>query len=105
MIQVLRLVRNMRGTMSLVHHLAVRLILPVCPTYSTFVNDLVTRADDAVIALKNETMTLRERDTTAQLIGSVDEVIAVVDELVKGTLDWQGATSRLESYSGVQDVE
>ena len=50
-------------------------------------------------------MTLRERDSTAQLIGKIDDVIAVVDDLVKGTIDWKGATERLESYSGVQDVE
>jgi len=50
-------------------------------------------------------MTLRERDTTAQLIGPIETVIGVVDGLVKGTLDWEGACSKLESYSGVQDVE
>jgi glycyl-tRNA synthetase len=32
-------------------------------------------------------------------------VIAVVDELVKGTLTWEGAGEKLEAYSGVQDVE
>jgi len=56
-------------------------------------------------SLKNGTITLRERDSTGQLIGPIDNVIAVVDELVKGTLDWQGATDRLETYSGVQDVD
>lgn len=50
-------------------------------------------------------MTLRERDTTSQLIGPIDTVIAIVSELVKGEIDWQGATERLESYNGVQDVE
>ena len=50
-------------------------------------------------------MTLRERDSTSQLIGPIDTVISVVDELVKGTFDWSGAQSRLEPYSGVQDVE
>ncbi|KAL1407541.1 Glycine--tRNA ligase 1, mitochondrial [Vanrija albida] len=54
---------------------------------------------------KNGTITLRERDTTSQLIGKVDDVIAVVDELVKGNLDWEGASKKLEAYSGVQDVE
>jgi glycyl-tRNA synthetase len=29
----------------------------------------------------------------------------VVDELVKGSLDWEGASKRLDAYSGVQDVE
>jgi glycyl-tRNA synthetase len=49
-------------------------------------------------------MTLRERDSTAQLIGPIDTVISVVDELVKGTIDWKRAAGKLESYSGVQDV-
>ncbi|KAK8844025.1 glycine-tRNA ligase [Kwoniella newhampshirensis] len=55
-------------------------------------------------SIQNGTMTLRERDSTSQLIGQIDDVIAVVDELVKGTLDWEGASKKLESYSGVQDV-
>jgi glycyl-tRNA synthetase len=50
-------------------------------------------------------MTLRERDTTDQLIGSIDDVIAVVTELVNGSLDWDGACKRLEKYTGVQAVE
>ncbi len=57
------------------------------------------------LALQNGTITLRERDTTSQLIGKIDDVIAVVDELVKGTLTWEGAGEKLEAYSGVQDVE
>lgn len=60
-------------------------------------------ADDS--ALSKGTMTLRERDSTSQLIGPIDTVVSVVDELVKGTLDWEGASSKLDSYSGVQDVE
>jgi glycyl-tRNA synthetase len=46
-----------------------------------------------------------ERDSTAQLIGPIDTVVGVVQELVKGTITWEGASERLESYSGVQDVE
>ncbi|RXK37445.1 glycine-tRNA ligase [Tremella mesenterica] len=56
-------------------------------------------------SLQKGTMTLRERDSTSQLIGPIDTVIDVVDRLVKGTIDWQGATEVLETYSGVQDVE
>ncbi|ORX39219.1 hypothetical protein BD324DRAFT_618870 [Kockovaella imperatae] len=56
-------------------------------------------------SLKNGTITLRERDSTAQLIGPIDTVISVVDQLVKGTIDWQGATEQLDTYSGVQDVD
>lgn len=54
---------------------------------------------------KNGTLTLRERDTTNQLIGSTDDVIKTVDQLVKGSLDFAGASKILEPYSGVQDVE
>lgn len=47
----------------------------------------------------------RERDSLSQLIGPINTVISVVDELVKGTLDWEGACGKLEVYNGVQDVE
>ena len=50
-------------------------------------------------------LTCSERDSTNQLIGPIDTVIAVVGDLVKGEIDWEGASSKLESYSGVQDVE
>ncbi|CAD6573336.1 MAG: Glycine--tRNA ligase 1, mitochondrial [Tremellales sp. Tagirdzhanova-0007] len=56
-------------------------------------------------SLKNGTMTLRERDTLSQLIGPIDTVIGVVDDLVKGTIDWEGASRKLEVYSGIQDVD
>ncbi|KAK4685714.1 glycyl-tRNA synthetase, partial [Tremellales sp. Uapishka_1] len=56
-------------------------------------------------SLQNGTMTLRERDSTAQLIGSIESVIAVVQDLTKGTIDWEGATGRLEAYSGTQAVD
>ncbi|WVR08850.1 glycine-tRNA ligase [Kwoniella sp. DSM 27419] len=56
-------------------------------------------------SLKNGTMTLRERDSTSQLIGKIEDVIEVVDQLVKGSIDWQGASEKLDAYSGVQDVE
>ncbi|WFD34640.1 glycine--tRNA ligase [Malassezia cuniculi] len=51
------------------------------------------------------TMTLRERDTTAQRIGSIDEVIDVLKELCAGRLDWAGACERLGEYNGTQDVD
>ena len=47
----------------------------------------------------------RERDTTGQLIGDIDEVIGVVTELVDGTIDWAAACARLPAYDGVQAVE
>jgi glycyl-tRNA synthetase len=39
------------------------------------------------------------------LIGPIDTVIEVVHAIVNGTMDWQAASGKLESYSGVQDVE
>ncbi|KAG6332178.1 hypothetical protein ID866_6908 [Astraeus odoratus] len=56
-------------------------------------------------SLQNRTMTLRERDTTDQLIGSIDDVIAVVTELVQGSLTWEDACTKLNVYDGVQAVE
>ena len=47
----------------------------------------------------------RERDTMDQRIGKIDEVIAVVTELVEGTIDWSEACNRLPKYDGVQAVE
>lgn len=51
------------------------------------------------------TMTLRERDTTQQRIGPIDEVVEVVRALCTGAIDWEGACKRLPEYSGEQDVE
>ncbi|OJT07775.1 hypothetical protein TRAPUB_1367 [Trametes pubescens] len=56
-------------------------------------------------SVQKGTMTLRERDTTGQLIGQVEEVIATVIELVNGTIDWAEACNRLPAYDGVQAVE
>ena len=40
-----------------------------------------------------------------QLIGDIDEVIAIVTQLVDGTIDWPEACQRLPAYDGVQAVE
>ncbi|KAJ7080618.1 hypothetical protein B0H15DRAFT_787055 [Mycena belliarum] len=56
-------------------------------------------------SVQNRTMTLRERDTTTQLIGSIDAVIETVIALVGGGLDWAAACGRLAAYDGVQAVE
>ena len=53
----------------------------------------------------NGTMTLRERDTTDQRIGKIDDVIAVVSDLVNGSIDWAEACNRLPAYDGVQAVD
>ncbi|KAF8730053.1 hypothetical protein AX14_005747 [Amanita brunnescens Koide BX004] len=56
-------------------------------------------------SIQNRTMTLRERDTMDQRIGPIDEVIAVVTELVDGTIGWEEACRRLPAYDGVQAVD
>ncbi|KAG0702549.1 hypothetical protein DFH29DRAFT_982304 [Suillus ampliporus] len=56
-------------------------------------------------SVQNRTMTLRERDTTDQLIGPIDDVITVLTELVQGTIDWPAACNRLPAYDGVQAVD
>ncbi|KIJ64005.1 hypothetical protein HYDPIDRAFT_112513 [Hydnomerulius pinastri MD-312] len=56
-------------------------------------------------SVQNRTMTLRERDTTEQLIGSIDDVIAVVTDLVQGGINWAEACQRLAAYDGVQAVD
>lgn len=48
---------------------------------------------------------LSERDTTNQLIGPIDEVIATVTELVAGNIDWSEACRRLPAYDGTQAIE
>lgn len=47
----------------------------------------------------------RERDTTDQRIGSIDEVIATVTDLVFGNIKWEEACVRLPAYDGVQAVD
>ena len=56
-------------------------------------------------SLSKGTMTLRERDTTTQRIGAIDEVISVLKQLCSGSLDWPGACQQLQEYTGTQDVD
>lgn len=59
-------------------------------------------------ALKNGTITVRERDTMLQLIGPVDVVIKTVVDLCEGQLAWADvleARKELKAYDGKQDVE
>ncbi|TCD67620.1 Glycine--tRNA ligase 1, mitochondrial [Steccherinum ochraceum] len=56
-------------------------------------------------SVANKTMTLRERDTTGQLIGPIDEVIAIVTDLVQGNIDWAEACKKLPAYDGVQAID
>ncbi|KAI9511962.1 glycyl-tRNA synthetase [Russula earlei] len=56
-------------------------------------------------SVQNRTMTLRERDTTGQLIGGIDEVITVLIDLVNGTTDWTEACKLLPAYDGIQAID
>lgn len=56
-------------------------------------------------SVSKRTLTVRERDTTDQLIGSVEDVVAVVADLCNDRLSWKQACEKLERYSGVQDTE
>jgi glycyl-tRNA synthetase len=40
-----------------------------------------------------------------QRIGSIDDVISSVTDLVEGVIDWPEACKRLPAYDGVQAVE
>ncbi|SCZ96648.1 BZ3500_MvSof-1268-A1-R1_Chr4-4g07514 [Microbotryum saponariae] len=55
-------------------------------------------------SVKNGTITLRERDTTFQVIGKVEEVVALLVELCSGRLEWAEAATRLPAYTGEQEV-
>ncbi|CAD6924320.1 unnamed protein product [Tilletia controversa] len=56
-------------------------------------------------SLNKGTMTLRERDTTSQRIGSIDDVIQVIVDLCEGRLDWTSACATLPEYSGEQALD
>lgn len=56
-------------------------------------------------AVANGTLTLRERDTTDQLIGKIDDVIAVTVALSNSQMKWSEACQKLEKYSGTQEIE
>jgi len=58
----------------------------------------------ASTAVKNGTMTLRERDTTLQLLGPIEEVITLVHDLCRGSCTWDDAQKRLPAYTGEQDA-
>lgn len=81
-----------------------RLCLWVCPSALTreSITDCARSHSIPPTAVANNTITLRERDSTQQLIGSVDEVVELVRKLSEGTLDWEGATKVLPFYSGEQ---
>ncbi|KAF3226492.1 Glycine--tRNA ligase 1, mitochondrial [Orbilia oligospora] len=55
-------------------------------------------------SVKDDTITLRERDTTKQVRGSVDEVLAHLKALVEGHETWEETLTKLPIFTG-QDVE
>lgn len=57
------------------------------------------------LAVANGTLTLRERDSTDQLIGKIDDVIAVTVALSNSQMKWSEACEKLEKYSGTQEIE
>lgn len=59
----------------------------------------------SLIAVANGTLTLRERDSTDQLIGKIDDVIAVTVALSNSQMKWAEACEKLEKYSGTQEIE
>lgn len=54
--------------------------------------------------VKNDSITLRERDSTKQVRASKDEILAAVKRLVDGNETWENVVKRLPEFTG-QDVE
>lgn len=50
--------------------------------------------------VENGSITLRERDSTAQIRGSEDEVVLAVRNLVDGTESWEKVFQRLPPFLG-----
>ncbi|KAK6353685.1 Glycine--tRNA ligase 1, mitochondrial [Orbilia brochopaga] len=55
-------------------------------------------------SLKDNTITLRERDTTKQVRGTVDEVLETLKRLVDGTETWDETLKKLPIFEG-QEVD
>lgn len=55
--------------------------------------------------VKDETITLRERDTTKQVRASVDDVLGAVVNLVNGTEIWADVVKRLPEFVGQSEDE
>jgi hypothetical protein len=113
-----RLDEDMHATTSWVLHLVSPSILPVRDSDKTLLHILIrffTAVSNGTVTLRYVSSlyaqnamthgTNRERDTTDQLIGKIDEVIAIVADLVDGAHDWDAACHKLQKYSGVQAVE
>lgn len=55
-------------------------------------------------SLKDQSVTLRERDTTKQVRASQDDILAAVKALVDGHETWEDVSKRLPEFTG-QNVE
>jgi glycyl-tRNA synthetase len=55
-------------------------------------------------SIKDDTFTLRERDTTKQVRASADEICKAVKSLVDGEETWEDVRQRLPDFVG-QDVD
>jgi glycyl-tRNA synthetase len=51
-------------------------------------------------SLKDETITLRDRDTTGQVRAREDEIIEAILRLVNGTERWSEVVERLPKFEG-----
>ena len=51
-------------------------------------------------SVKDGTVTLRERDSTKQVRGSEDEVVAAVKGMCEGLETWEGVGRRLKEFTG-----
>lgn len=56
-------------------------------------------------SLKDNTITLRERDTMKQIRASVDEVLGAIVSLVNGTELWTDVLKRLPEFLGQSEDE
>ncbi|EAQ91331.1 hypothetical protein CHGG_03266 [Chaetomium globosum CBS 148.51] len=55
--------------------------------------------------VKDDTITLRERDSTRQVRAEEDKIIEAIRALVEGTKTWQDIESELPLFEGQQEVE
>jgi glycyl-tRNA synthetase len=55
-------------------------------------------------SVKDNTFTLRDRDTTEQVRSSLDEIAQAISNIVKGEETWSDVAARLPKFEG-QEVD
>jgi glycyl-tRNA synthetase len=55
-------------------------------------------------SVKNNTFTLRDRDTTKQVRASEDDILKAIQGICEGSETWEQVTKRLPAFEG-QDLE